>query len=1480
MDFVYFIYGFSFLLLAVIVLSWARRDEDPLPWPWLGAFGLLHGIHEWLEMVALSQSASSAFLVVRLAFMAASFIALLEFGRRGLAMRAHRAPRWWVTLFLLIIAGLGGLDGLEGLGTLCRYILGLPGGLVAGGVLLREARRISRERRKPLTLAGATFIVYGLAAGLIVPRTGYLPASFLNQENFLEWAGFSIQIVRIGCAVGVTLGVWLAYHRRQDSAPSGLARWMIPAIIVVILDGGLLVTNWRGQLAAELQHERMLFQAESIAHTVDIARTRTLTFTAADHANPYFQQLRKQLREYDAAVRGIFGPDTDYLSIYSMTRRQGTIVFGPESIDESDQRASPPGEVYRKPPGKLREVFQSRQPRATGIYRDEYGKFVSAFAPVVDPQSGEVVLVIGMDLEASAWWKMIARERLTPILLTMVLVLGALASGTLLKWRQRYLVENGERWRWLRHGEASAAAIAGLSLTVVFTIMARDNDKRLLHESFLQLAKTASFNVIESYRALRDQSLEGLARHIESRLTEDREDFQAYAGHLLQNNTVQAWNWIPAIAPQERARFEEEMRDAGLDQFSIWQPDAQGRRQPATGRHTHFPVCFNAPQNGNEGALGLDLGFETSRRTALLEAANTGFPTATDVVTLMPSAGSQTASLVFRPVYTEGRGPRRLRGFALAVLRLKNVLTNALAQSVHEEPAVILALVQFKAHEEPRLIVESTPWPKRTGGLDLAGKDSTDPSILVPLFCFGKSFALAARPGPAFMAAHPAHGMWMAAMMGLILTGAITTFIGFLTNRRAYLEREVSLRTAELRESEESIRRQFADNCSMMLLIDPADGRIVDANAAAAAFYGYTLERLRSMRIADIDTLAPDIIAEKMASIPREQGEHFEFQHRQADGSIRDVEIFSSSIHYQGARTLHSIIHDITERKRAERELQEINRQLELASAQAHELALQAERANAAKSEFLANMSHEIRTPMNGVIGMTGLLLDTALSPVQRQQAEVVRSCAEALLSLINDILDFSKIEARKLDLEILDFDLRRTVEDTAAMLAVKAQEKKLTMSCRINPDVSSALRGDPSRLRQILINLGSNAIKFTPQGEVTLHVSQEAETSTQATIHFSVRDTGIGIPVERQHILFTPFSQIDGSTTRMYGGTGLGLAISRQLTEMMGGNIGFHSEKGQGSTFWFSVLFDKQDGQAAVAPPVAKPNRQTRRVGDATAGGRTHPSRRRILLAEDNHTNQLVALSILGKLGYHTDAVANGMEALEALRQIPYDLVLMDCQMPELDGFETTRMIRGGAHGVLDPELPIIALTAHAMKGDREYCMEAGMNDYLTKPIDPPALAATLERWLAEAGAPLEERAAISPAQAIAENAPEGRLAADWETLAVFDRSAFMSRVQDDREMAELIIEAFLEEIPGEAPRLEGALATGELETIRQLAHKIKGSAGNLGALRLHKLAQQIEQAASQEAKREKLNELIPRLKREFQSLEGMLQETGLNTQ
>jgi CheY-like chemotaxis protein len=409
-----------------------------------------------------------------------------------------------------------------------------------------------------------------------------------------------------------------------------------------------------------------------------------------------------------------------------------------------------------------------------------------------------------------------------------------------------------------------------------------------------------------------------------------------------------------------------------------------------------------------------------------------------------------------------------------------------------------------------------------------------------------------------------------------------------------------------------------------------------------------------------------------------------------------------------------------------------------------------AREATRTKSRFLANMSHEIRTPINGVLGMADFLLGTKLDAEQREYAETIQRSAGSLTSLINDILDFSSIEARTLRLDRVVFSLQAAIQQVASEFAPQASAKGIDFTSSIAPNVPDAVAGDPARLRQVLSNLLGNAVKFTERGRIELAAELVSHTRDELKLRFTVGDTGIGIPLSDRDRLFETFTQADDSNTRKYGGTGLGLAISKQLVELLGGEIGVESEPGAGSRFWFTASLDKAATSEAapraltpLAPkPAAKASVQTsanaaRKIASAassaTSLNRATTQSMRILLAEDNEINQRITLRLLQKLGLSADAVVNGRQAVEALEKQKYDLVLMDCQMPDMDGFEATAVIR--SREGTSRHQTICALTANAMAGDRERCLAAGMDDYISKPVGLEKLRDALVRWIPSVG-------------------------------------------------------------------------------------------------------------------------------------------------
>ncbi len=541
-----------------------------------------------------------------------------------------------------------------------------------------------------------------------------------------------------------------------------------------------------------------------------------------------------------------------------------------------------------------------------------------------------------------------------------------------------------------------------------------------------------------------------------------------------------------------------------------------------------------------------------------------------------------------------------------------------------------------------------------------------------------------------------------------------------------------------------------------------------------------------------------------------------EYRFRRADGSYADIFDRGYILRDHDGRAVRMIgsMLDMTKRKR------------EMELARARDAALESARL---KSQFLANMSHEIRTPMNSIIGMTDILLHLDLTSEQQEFVEIVRMSGESLLTIINDILDFSKIEAGKLTFEMLDFEPRIAVEEVTAMLIEQTHAKELQLCSVVAQDVPDAVRGDPGRLRQVLTNLASNAIKFTPQGEVKIRVTRDSENDTHVILRFEVVDTGIGVPEEARACLFQPFSQVDPSTTRKYGGTGLGLAICKQLVNLMAGQIGCDSIPNQGSTFWFTAQFEKLGPAWPLLeiPPEVAQNPSRLPAESLPEHARQHL---RILVVEDNAFNQKVVLRQVREMGFGADAVANGIEALEALGRISYDLVLMDCQMPEMDGYACAAEIRRQEDNAR--HIPIIAMTAHVMKEDRDKCLAAGMDDFLSKPVRVVHLENILVQWFTESDPTANGEPSAPPTSSADSGLPSPPV----------DFDIFRELAGDDASRMQELSERYRRQTTEQLAKLRDAIATGAAAEVKRIAHSATGSSAMCGMMPIVGFLQELE--------------------------------------
>jgi PAS domain S-box-containing protein len=1211
-------------------------------------------------------------------------------------------------------------------------------------------------------------------------------------------------------------GKWSAFFAALKSMReiSGLGRWLMPAV-VVLLSSGFLITNWCGQIADAEQHAQLIREASTIARQISVVNVEALSFTAADQATVNFQRLHRQMMEY-ARLVGL-------RSLYSMAVRDGRIVFGPGSLVVNAQEPLVPGTVYEKPPAELGELFHSHHAQIVGPYTDEFGSFVSAFAPVIDSQTGKTLLVIGMDIEAGAWQARIAHSRQNSILFTLMLLLMILAGSILMAWRNK--LSTGQQGS-LRHAEVWLTVVFGLLITLSAAYMANDDEARSRRKAFSQMAEAQAWNVVEAMLNLRDFQLEGLGLSLSDDEEISRREFKNYTAPLVRSGIAQAWEWIPAVPAGAKLEVEEAAQRDGLTDFTLYEKDLMGRSVPAEGRDVYYPVYYVEPLAGNERALGYDLGSESMRRAALEEATQTGRPTATGPITLVQETGTQQGAIIYRPVYVGEERATTLRGFALVVLRFGAMLDHILPHVDPDSSVVTVNLFQTGGDKPPRLLASSSP-EEAPGGPTTENQfefvDGADLAFVAPLFAFGKTYVVLVHPGAAFLTAHSRRAGWAVGVAGLVLIALLALFVDSLANRRTLLETQVHARTAELKENT-ALLTGLLDCISDIVFFKDGQGIYLGCNSEFVRLVGRPREDI--IGHTDYD-LFPREVADFFRMNDREMmvtqaSRHNEEWVDYPDGSRALLDTLKSPLRNADGWIVGvlGVSRDITERKDIEERLQLAIRAAEVGiwdwdvvndrltwdaamyrlygiapeqfsgtygawEAGLHPEDLQesreaiqrtlrgegefnpefrviwpdgsihfikangviqrdseanplrmigtnwdittqklavasAETANLAKSAFLANMSHEIRTPLNAILGFSQLLQrDPALTLQQKEQIGTVNRSGEHLLTLINDILEMSKIEAGHAQLNPDEFDFHALFEESERMFGAQTQEKGLMFQVnRIEP-VSRYLYADSGKIRQILMNVLGNAVKFTLTGGITVRVwsdqAQAGEGDVPVRVTIEVTDTGPGIAPDEMDRVFEPFEQTQSG--RYEGrGTGLGMPISRQYARMMGGDLTLASEVAKGSTFRFAFVAKVIAATDFEATAALRPQR--------VVGLKPGYPAPRVLVVDDNDANREVLRRLLESVGFEVREALGGREAVAISEEWRPAMVLMDRRMPEMDGLEATRAIKTSHWG---QDTRIVIVTAGVLEGDEQECFQGGADGYIAKPYKETEVLAVI---------------------------------------------------------------------------------------------------------------------------------------------------------
>ena len=1061
MDYIFFVYGLAFILLFSSCISLQKQHKDQLPWNWLGAFGLIHGINEWLDMLALSLGDNDLFKWVRIVIMGVSFICLFEFGRLICERLNYVRIGRWIYVPLVLVILLEASDGMAGVNATIRYSLGLSGGLLAALGLWRMSLE-NREGGRTMLLAAGAMALYAIVAGFIPPKATVLLAGVVNHDTFLQWAGFPVQLLRAFAACGIGVMIWCFNEEfvtgRSSSQPARSVKSLVVGPILILV--AMLAIGWfwadqQGRREATFQRAQLLSQAQQSITAVTPELVRDLSATAADVDSPEYKIVKtrlQHLRDVMPAVR----------FIYLMRQVEGKIVFLADSEVQGSKDESPPGQVYDEAAPRLINVFATGKGIVDDPTTDRWGSWVSAYVPFNDSRTGEMIAVLGVDQNARDFNLAVALGRLKGIFPVGIICFGVLFAFAY--WRRFTTAmeqsrEGSKPDLLVQWGMVVIIAGSGLTLTASLFLELRSNAESAFKATFLQRAITRVSSVAQELERQIDR-LEGLRRFMDSRESVDRGEFSQYVVPLLKDVPIRAFEWIPRVPKAERVFYESSARQDGLGGFKIYERDAAGKKISVVDREDYFPVYYVEPLKGNEATPGYDLASETVRRAAMEKSRDIGRPVATPPLELVQQGQKHTGVLVFMPVYAKDQ-PRRtieqrrqaLKGYVLVVYSADDFLKGVYSRM---PPEGLACLVEDLAAPADRQVLYRHA--VRDGVVDWSR----------PLLKYEMSLEFPDRqwritivPSTSFIERQLSLAYWWVLLIGLFLTALMTVFLNFLMTARYQAERLVHLRTDELskeketlreseerlsatmrsigdgviacdargnmvtinavterltgwsteeasgrpvaeifhivhgdtrqeaeipigralredriiglanhtiliardgserqiadscapihdvsgvvigavlvfrdvteeyaqrellRKSEESYRNQFAMNSAVMLLIDPEDGAIVDANAAAVTFYGYAREKLLLMKISDINTLPSQDVKQAMASVALGQGKRFQFQHRLADGSLRMVETAASHIQFGGRGLLHSIIFDITERKQAEDALAE-----------------------------------------------------------------------------------------------------------------------------------------------------------------------------------------------------------------------------------------------------------------------------------------------------------------------------------------------------------------------------------------------------------------------------------------------------------------------------------------------------------------------------------------------------------------------------
>ena len=1341
---------------------------------------------------------------------------------------------------------------------------GIPG-VIQSISLFKGLSKKCEENRKELNRIAVIMSIFFSFKILLMIRV-YLLADCYTHSDALINIIFAISFyITVLFAFLFIFSIWHYAKKVIKEYSVILKGYYLPITCILLFIAGLGLVEWRTILLDSDIRSNLLRLANGISRTIDSNDLKNLSFSVKDEKLPVYNSICKQLYLFKKSL------NSNIANIYLLHRKEEKYCFGPQSDLKTDKKYVLPGSLYKHNKSILNEINNTKLPKVYGPYRDNFGEYITAYVSIYEPNNQSNSFdIIGLDIDSEGWKTILEQARANVIIGMMVLLGTLFLIFAFLIRREKKLssdIGNVDLFPYLTF-------IYGLVVSIALALFVNSINIEKTQQEFFQLADSKSLCLSDFFRRLNSDLIWAKNFLIKNNGLSNRDEFEFFVKNFSNGIEKKICKWIDVVEGDNLSAYESLVRqEKGFENFRVTEFKSITNKPPVKKANQYYPIRYAYPEQEHEYTVGCDYKGEKQRANIMKYVSDTRLISAI-CPSEFASRFSQNCLFVFVPITNKNND---LTNFLVPILPLQDIIDEIMSLQSNLNENVDYKIIDLEQDSIVNVLAE---YPKIKHLIkEKKRKDGFD--LVYPIFIFGRTLAINVRPNARYFEANSIYSsFYVVLILGILFTALIVIFVTFLQRRQIDLEKLVAERTQEVFKHENLIKT-ISDNLPIVSY------RCTPFGERKFSFLSSEIINICGVAPSDFivgnrsynDFIYPNDAEYVKKSIEEatESRKHFDIEYRIV-GPNKEIIWVNERGHVAFDKDGNPIcidgtIADVTARREATAqlneslyELEKTNAELQLQTERANQFAEEARIADEAKSQFLANMSHEIRTPMNAIIGMSDLLKETEQTPTQRRYTDIICSSSENLLALINDVLDFSKMDAGKMRLENLSFSLSDCVNDVVKMLIIKANEKNLYLNYDIDSEVPLYLKGDPYRLRQVLVNLISNAIKFTKVGGIDIKTKFIQKYDNDVLLKFIIKDTGIGI--ERKNIgkLFNIFIQADGSTARQYGGTGLGLAISKQIVDLFHGQIGVESELGKGSEFWFTARFTIENEEDVIESMVKSNVSESEEQMDYSIR-----ASKKILLVEDNQINQQVSLAILEKLGFKSDIAKDGTEALRMLSEKAYDLVLMDCQMPGMDGFEASKKIRNGDAGSLNTNVIIIALTANVLAGDKDRCFESGMNDYISKPVQANYLLAKLEKWLNKArlnenidleNNELTSEKELSEKEQVekdikldveSDSIPETseQIAVEDEKIApclrdidpsVLDREDLTQRLMNDEALIKNILRTFNNIAPGIIETLRFAVEAENYDLAKEQAHSLKGSAATISAKPLEKLAIEIE--------------------------------------